>query len=68
MGSLRTPFSARPGTTSRAGRSCCPIAALPALRAVGADRMPPDVLLDLIAAGVPDRLVALGDPGVAFDV
>lgn len=45
-----------------------PITALPRLLAVGADRMPPDVLLDLIAAGVPDRHVALGDPGVAFDV
>lgn len=45
-----------------------PVSALEALRAVAADRMPPDVLLDLIAAGVPDRLVALGDPGVAFDV
>lgn len=45
-----------------------PVGALAALRAVGADRMPPDVLLDLIAAGTPDRRVALGDPGVAFDV
>lgn len=45
-----------------------PVGALETLRAVAAERMPPDVLLDLIAAGVPDRLVALGDPGVAFDV
>jgi CTP:molybdopterin cytidylyltransferase MocA len=45
-----------------------PVAALATLRAVAADRMPPDVLLDLVAAGVPQRLVALGDPGVAFDL
>ncbi len=45
-----------------------PVSALEALRAVAADRMPSDVLLDLIAGGVPARLVALGDPGVAFDV
>jgi hypothetical protein len=29
--------------------------------------MPPDVVADLIAAGIPDRLVDLGDPGVAID-
>lgn len=44
-----------------------PLASLAALRAVGADRMPPDVLDDLIAAGVADRFVELGDPGVAID-
>ena len=44
-----------------------PLAALPALRSVGPHRMPPDVLADLIAAGVPDHLVDLGDPGVAID-
>ncbi|MEA2606558.1 MAG: molybdenum cofactor cytidylyltransferase [Chloroflexota bacterium] len=44
-----------------------PLAALPALRSLGADRMPPDVVADLIAAGVPDHLVDLGDPGVAID-
>jgi CTP:molybdopterin cytidylyltransferase MocA len=44
-----------------------PLAALPALRSVGADRMPPDVVADLLAAGIRDRLVDLGDPGVAID-
>jgi CTP:molybdopterin cytidylyltransferase MocA len=44
-----------------------PLAALPALRSLGADRMPPDVVADLIAAGIPDHLVDLGDPGVAID-
>jgi molybdenum cofactor cytidylyltransferase len=44
-----------------------PLTALPALRAVAADRMPPLVVDDLIAAGIADRLVALGDPGVAID-
>lgn len=45
-----------------------PLAALSALRAVGADRMPPFVLDDLVAAGVADRMVDLGDPGVTIDV
>jgi CTP:molybdopterin cytidylyltransferase MocA len=44
-----------------------PLTALPALRAVAADRMPPLVVDDMIAAGVADRLVELGDPGVAID-
>ena len=44
-----------------------PMAALEALRAVAANRIPPDILDDLIAAGVPERRVDLGDPGVAFD-
>ena len=44
-----------------------PLVALPTLRSLGADRMPPDVVADLIAAGVPDHLVDLGDPGVAID-
>jgi CTP:molybdopterin cytidylyltransferase MocA len=44
-----------------------PLAALTALRGVAADRMPADVLDDVIASGVADRLVDLGDPGVAID-
>jgi hypothetical protein len=44
-----------------------PLAALAALRAVAADRMPADAVGDLIAAGVPDRPIELGDPGVAID-
>ena len=44
-----------------------PVAALPMLRSVPADRMPSDVLADLVAGGVPERLIELGDPGVAID-
>jgi molybdenum cofactor cytidylyltransferase len=44
-----------------------PLAALASLRAVAPERMPPDVLDDLIAAGIRDRLVEMGDPGVAID-
>lgn len=44
-----------------------PTTALAALRAIAADRMPPDILDDLIAAGLADRQVDLGDPGVAID-
>ena len=44
-----------------------PVERLGALRAVASDRMPPDVIGDLIGAGVPEHLVELGDPGVAID-
>lgn len=44
-----------------------PVAALDALRGVSADRMPPDILDDLIAGGLAERRVDLGDPGISFD-
>ncbi len=44
-----------------------PVPALDALRSVGAERMPPDILDDLIAGGLSELQVDLGDPGVAFD-
>jgi CTP:molybdopterin cytidylyltransferase MocA len=40
-----------------------PIVHLDALRAVAPERMPPDVIDDLVAT-IPSRLVELGDPGV----
>jgi CTP:molybdopterin cytidylyltransferase MocA len=43
-----------------------PNTALGALRAVGADRMPPFVVEDLVAA-VPSRILEVGDPGVQLD-
>jgi CTP:molybdopterin cytidylyltransferase MocA len=43
-----------------------PIGALDALRGVGADRMPPDVVEELTRS-VPARLVEVGDPGVVHD-
>ncbi|HEV8281105.1 MAG TPA: NTP transferase domain-containing protein [Candidatus Limnocylindrales bacterium] len=43
-----------------------PSTALGALRAVGSDRTPPDVIEELVAA-VPSRVVEVGDPGVHFD-
>jgi CTP:molybdopterin cytidylyltransferase MocA len=44
-----------------------PVAALPALHAVGADAMPPTIPSELVDAGVPQRLIALGDPGTTHD-
>jgi CTP:molybdopterin cytidylyltransferase MocA len=44
-----------------------PLSGFDALRAVAPDRMPPTVIDDIVAAGVPDRHLALGDPGVAHD-
>jgi CTP:molybdopterin cytidylyltransferase MocA len=43
-----------------------PLEHLATLRAIGADRMPPEIIEDLVAAA-PSRLVDLGDPGVVFD-
>ena len=45
-----------------------PVSALGALGGVGPDRMPADVLDDVLAAGVPEARLDLGDPGVAHDV
>jgi CTP:molybdopterin cytidylyltransferase MocA len=45
-----------------------PTAALDALRAVAADRMPDEILADLVTGGLHDHPVDLGDPGIAFDV
>jgi CTP:molybdopterin cytidylyltransferase MocA len=44
-----------------------PAVHLAALRAIGPDRMPPQVIDDLVAA-VPSRVVEMGDPGVVHDV
>lgn len=44
-----------------------PVAHLGALRAIASDRMPPDVIAELVAA-VPSRIVEVGDPGVVYDV
>jgi CTP:molybdopterin cytidylyltransferase MocA len=44
-----------------------PAGAVDALRAIRPDRMPPSVVEDLVAAGVTERHLALGDPGVTHD-
>jgi len=43
-----------------------PATAFDALRSVGADRMPPSIIDELVEA-VPSRVVEVGDPGVQFD-
>ena len=45
-----------------------PLRHLDALAALGVDRMPSDLLVDLEGAGVPFRVVETGDPGVTHDV
>ncbi len=45
-----------------------PIAHLEALRALASDRMPDELLADLVASGVPSRVVEVGDPGVTHDI
>ncbi len=44
-----------------------PAARLDALRAIAPDRMPPQIVDDLVAAA-PSRIVEMGDPGVVHDV
>jgi CTP:molybdopterin cytidylyltransferase MocA len=58
----------RPSFDGEAGwPALLPLAHLATLRALGADRMPDDLLHDLGAAGVPARTIDLGDPGATHD-
>ena len=59
---LRPDFEDEPGWPV-----LLPVGAFDALRAVAPDRMPPSVIEDVVASGVPDRHLALGDPGVTHD-
>ena len=45
-----------------------PVAALPAVRAVAADRMPSDLVADLADAGIEVVILETGDPGVVHDI
>jgi CTP:molybdopterin cytidylyltransferase MocA len=45
-----------------------PVAALPAVRALGVDRMPADLAADLAAGGWPVITLDTGDPGVTHDI
>jgi hypothetical protein len=57
-----------PGYEGRAGwPSLVPLTAMDALRGVGADRMPDQILDDLFARGLQDGPLQLGDPGTRFD-
>lgn len=59
----------RPAYDGEAGwPALVPLAHVDALRSLARDRMPDDLLADLERAGVPFRLVDLGDPGVVHDV
>ena len=45
-----------------------PVDLLPRLAALATDRMPGDLIDDLVAGGAPYAEIDMGDPGVAFDV
>ena len=45
-----------------------PIVHLGALRALSIERMPGELIDDLVAAGVPNAALETGDPGVVHDV
>ena len=44
-----------------------PTSALDALAAVAPDRMPDEIVADMVAGGVPARMLELGDPGTTHD-
>jgi hypothetical protein len=44
-----------------------PVAGLDALRTAGPDRLPPAIVAELIAGGLDEKVVDLGDPGVIHD-
>jgi CTP:molybdopterin cytidylyltransferase MocA len=60
---LRPAFDGEPGWPV-----LLPMRHVSTLATLGVDRMPPDLLADLEAAGVPFRVVETGDPGVTHDV
>lgn len=59
---LRPAFRGEPGWPA-----LLPIEHLEALRGLAPTRRPPELLADLGAAGVPSRLLDLGDPGTVHD-
>ena len=44
-----------------------PMEGVAALASVAPDRMPPDIIADIIASGVASATIDLGDPGTTFD-
>jgi molybdenum cofactor cytidylyltransferase len=60
---LRPAFDGEPGWPV-----LLPLRHVATLASLATDRMPPELLLDLEAAGVPFRVVETGDPGVTHDV
>jgi CTP:molybdopterin cytidylyltransferase MocA len=59
----------RPSYEGEAGwPALLPLEHLAALRALGVERMPDELLADLAAAGVSLQAIELGDPGVTLDV
>jgi CTP:molybdopterin cytidylyltransferase MocA len=67
-GEEREPLT-RPSWQGQAGwPALVPVGHLPSLRALSSARMPDELLEDLVAAGVPWRVVETGDPGVIHDV
>jgi len=59
---LRPTYDGQPGWPA-----LMPVSYLEVMDQIGADRGPDDVLFDLGAAGVPIRLLDLGDPGTTHD-
>lgn len=60
---LRPAFEGEPGWPV-----LLPVVHAAALEGIAADRMPGQIVDDLIAAGIPTRTIELGDPGVTHDL
>jgi CTP:molybdopterin cytidylyltransferase MocA len=60
---LRPAFEGEPGWPV-----LLPVAHAASLDAIARDRMPGEIVDDLVAGGVPTRTIELGDPGVTHDV
>jgi CTP:molybdopterin cytidylyltransferase MocA len=60
---LRPAFDGRAG-----GPALLPVAYLEQLRSLSVDRMPEGLLEDLLTAGVPARIIEVGDPGATHDL
>lgn len=60
---LRPAFQDEPGWPV-----LLPMAHVPALDAVAPDRLPTEIIDDLVAAGIAARTIELGDPGVRHDI
>ena len=58
----------RPGFDGVAGwPALLPLANLARFRALGAERMPDELVADLVAAGIQEHVLDLGDPGAIYD-
>jgi CTP:molybdopterin cytidylyltransferase MocA len=59
---IRPSYGGEPGWPA-----LLPLAAASSLASIGPDRMPDQIVADLVAAGTPTQVLDLGDPGTSMD-